>query len=142
MIFNDLTRLLRGNSILPEPVTFQDWSFHLRQQRHFKQHPLQANLAVSEDWKNVDSELFPGFIKKAHLNTAATARVVSMTSEELTEPLTTFADRVLGAEAVDLLLASLLLALSLWRGAREIGIYLVSQGRDLANPSMDILLNS
>ena len=141
IIFDDLNRLLRGESIMPEFVTFRDWSLHLRQQRlkRSKQHSLEDDRATPRDHNHVNLEFVPNFANKAHLNTAATARVVAFkATEELTNSLLTDANRKTGTEPVDLLLVSLLLAFKRWKGIQEIEICFESHGRDLRDESLDV----
>ena len=63
------------------------------------------------DHNHINLELIPKFANKAHLNTAATARVIAYrATEELTSSLLTDANRKTETKPIDLLLASLLLA--------------------------------
>lgn len=141
IIFDDLGRLLRGESILPEFGTFQDWSLRVRQRRlRASESSRPKRTEVAREQRHVNLEVVPKFTYVAHLNTVATARVVQLRvpDEALTKFLLTDANRKIGIEPVDVLLASLLWAFQRWKAIRQIEFCLESHGRDLKDKFLDV----
>ena len=139
IIFDNLGRLLRGESIMPEFGTFQDWSLRLRQrQLEATKSPSPRSIEVASDQRHVNLELAPNFVHKAHFNTVSTARMIELKEPQaLTNFLLTDANRKIGSEPVDILLASLLWAFQRWKAPGQVEICFESHGRDLQDDFLD-----
>ncbi|KAM5357644.1 hypothetical protein ACJZ2D_016057 [Fusarium nematophilum] len=138
IILDDLRRLVRGQEIWPESVTFEDWLRQLVQQPRC-QAPARPGPDVVEDGRHPNLALAPHFPGVAHLNTVAMAKVASLEApEEHASSLLSDASCTAGVEPVDLFLASLLLAFQRWKGIQHIEICVESHGRDLKNEALDV----
>ncbi|KAG9230477.1 hypothetical protein BJ875DRAFT_546147 [Amylocarpus encephaloides] len=140
IVFDDLSRLLRGGSILPELGTFQAWSQRVQERRLSPaSEATRRNSKAAIQQRHSNSLIAPSLAKTAHLNVVATAKVVELRMPEaLTKFLLSDANRYTRTEPVDILLTSLILAFKKWKGIQEIEICLESHGRDLKDETLDL----
>lgn len=140
IILDDLSRLLREESILPEYGTFQEWAERVQQRQQQLKDPSTIPIIAEEpEIPQVNSALVSNFAQRKDSNTVFSAKSVDLTADkDLTTFLLTKANEAYDNEPVDLLLASLVLALHRWRSAQGVEICFESHGRDFRDESVDV----
>lgn len=138
IVSDDLGRLLRGKSPLPEYASFQDWSLHLQHQSGVTEKSFSI-IDDGSDTAPVNVDLFSNYAESAHLNTVGRAQV---TNRKVSDMSTTFllADIPQRSEfeVVDILLAALVLAFYRWKHVQQAQVTLESHGRDLSDGALDV----
>lgn len=140
IILDDLSRLLREESILPEYGTFQEWAERVQQRQQQLKDPSTIPIMSKEpELPQVNSGLVSNFAQHKDSNTVLSAKSVDLTADkDLTTFLLTKANEAYDNEPVDLLLAALVLALHRWRSAQGVEICFESHGRDFRDESVDV----
>lgn len=139
IILDDLSRLLRKENILPEYGTFQEWADRVQQRQRLKDSSTVPTAAEEPKLSQVNSGLVSNFAQCRERNTVLSAKMVDLDADkDLTTFLLTKANEAYDTESVDLLLASLILALHRWRLTQGVEIWFESHGRDFSDDSVDV----